>query len=154
MRAECEKYGDRDIADQATIQAILSSSAFVAFTTLHTIIVCLDRVRRRYSLLTFNHRKAYAEVNNVKFRKARIHTTYDFCKDDQVIFWIRYGGRRANALQRGPWSDTRKAVEYFTKLIDWRSYRDDGTFVEYLTRSLFLGIDKLKELMRQMRLLT
>jgi len=151
MRTECEKYGEQDIRDKSLIDRILSSEPFVNFRTLHTLIVCVNRKDKTYGLLKFDDAKAFSEVDNIKYTRAVKYSTYDFCKGDRLIFWVRYGGKGSNALQRGPWSDTKKAEEYFAKLIDWRRYYDNGTFVDFLTNALLQSEDRLKKLTRLMK---
>ena len=82
----------------------------------------------------------------IKYTQATKYATYDFCKGDKMIFFVRYSGMGSNALQRGPWSDTRKAEEYFDKIIDWRPYLDSGQFTNFITKSFTLGPELLEKL--------
>lgn len=92
----------------------------------------------------------------------RTHPVYIFLTaENQYICEVRYGGKSANALQRGFWTHTERAEEFFDSLTDgWIDYSHNKMLVrlfslalnstsnahELSCRILQDGIDSLKKM--------
>lgn len=76
--------------------------------------------------------------------KGRKHPLYLFLdKNDQYIFEVRYGDQSANALQRGLWTHTGSAKEYFSSLTDgWIQYKINDDLVDLLALELNAPVDE------------
>ena len=70
--------------------------------------------------------------------KSRIHPIYMFLdSENNYICEVRYGGASANALQRGLWTHTRKALPYFNSLTNgWIDYSHNLTLVKLFSLAL------------------
>ena len=70
--------------------------------------------------------------------KNRKHPIYVFIdKQGNYICEVRYGNAEANALQRGLWTDTKIAYNYFTSLTNgWISYKHNLTLIELMKLAL------------------
>lgn len=66
----------------------------------------------------------------------RTHPVIQFFNDDNYIFEIRYGGKTANALQRGLWTNTQRASNYFISITGWINYEHNKTLVEVFSLAL------------------
>ena len=50
---------------------------------------------------------------------------------------VRYGGKEANALQRGLWTDTKKGIEYFDSITGgWINYSHNLVLVKLFSQAL------------------
>ena len=78
------------------------------------------------------------DLNKVIPSKGRSHPIYMFIdKDGQYICEVRYGGASANALQRGFWTHTVNAINYFNSLTNgWISYKHNLTLVKLFRLAL------------------
>lgn len=70
--------------------------------------------------------------------KSRKHPIYIFLnKDGEYICEVRYGDAEANALQRGLWTHTRNASQYFNSLTGkWIKYTPNETLVQLFRLAL------------------
>jgi len=63
---------------------------------------------------------------------ARKYPIYKFMHNDNYLFEVRYGGKNANALQRGVWTNTKNAHPYFISISNGE--------IEYQVRQNLLDI--------------
>ena len=79
----------------------------------------------------------YASQEVVK-ASGRKHPLYIFLdKDGGYMCEVRYGGKTANALQRGLWTHTKRAVKYFDSLTNgWVSYKQNHSLVTLIRLAL------------------
>ena len=100
-------------------------------------------------------------VQDVVVAKGRKHPLYLFLDGQgRYICEVRYGGKTANALQRGMWTHTKHAVNYFDSLTNgWVSYAHNHSLVKLirlalntteethiqLNRMLYSEIERLKK---------
>jgi hypothetical protein len=68
----------------------------------------------------------------------RIHPAYRFYnKDKEYICEVRYGAAAANALQRGLWTNTKNAKNYFDSVTNgWIDYSDNLILVKLFSLAL------------------
>lgn len=76
--------------------------------------------KQRCNILIFDAEKAMEStccIEKIEPSGRRKHPIYRFTdKDNQYICEVRYGGARANALQRGLWTNTKNAFSYFESI--------------------------------------
>lgn len=135
-----ETYGDV-IDKKEDIQEIFSSEAFNHFSDINVLPLIYDEKKQECNIMVFDIKKAKNEVNLIKKEKAgngRKHPVYKFFdKDNNYICEVRYGGANANALQRGLWTNTKLANDFFISVTDgWIKYSHNKTLVKLFSNAL------------------
>lgn len=148
----CE-YGDA-VTDKKTIQSILRSEAFQSLDSVNVMpliyrekkkecnimVFDFDKMKRRTDkiLLVEKGYKYDEELKQIVPAKGRKHPIYMFIdKEGKYICEVRYGGAAANALQRGFWTHTQNAFDYFDSLTNgWISYEHNLTLVQLFRLAL------------------
>ncbi len=113
-----------------------------------------DEKKQRCNIMIFDHKKAMKETKrivyvdkNKKFdtekrkivsSKGRSHPIFMFVDSGgNYICEVRYGGASANALQRGLWTHTQRALSYFDSLTNgWIDYSHNHTLVKLFSLAL------------------
>lgn len=147
----------KDIRDKNQIQEIFNSNAFADFENLNIFPLIYnenDEINKKCNILVFDHSKAKQDTarilyvgKNKKFdketrtlinAKGREHPIFMFLdKNDNYICEVRYGGASANALQRGLWTHTEHAINYFDSLTNgWIDYSYNHTLVKLFSLAL------------------
>lgn len=153
MFPELCKYGN-EIIDIQTIKKIFNS---VAFSTLNSVNVMpliyreidkecnimvfdFDKMKEKTrKILRINSGERYDDLTqSVVQGKGRSHPIYMFIDDEgKYICEVRYGSATANALQRGFWTHTKNAIDYFESLTNgWISYEHNLTLVQLFRLAL------------------
>jgi len=146
-----EKQG-KDITDRKKIAEILSSPAFSEFNNINIMPLIYNEKKKQCNIMIFDHEKAIKQttrilyidkgeslIGNVKGKgKGRKHPIFMFLdKGNNYICEVRYGGASANALQRGLWTQTKKAIDYFDSLTNgWIDYSHNHTLVKLFSLAL------------------
>lgn len=148
----CE-YGDA-ITDRKTIKDILKSEAFQSLDSVNVMpliyredekecnimVFDFDKMKEQtYMILRVDKGYKYDEdLKKVVLGKGRSHPIYMFIdKNGKYICEVRYGDAAANALQRGFWTHTKNAVNYFDSLTNgWISYEHNLTLVQLFKLAL------------------
>ncbi len=148
----CE-YGDA-VTDKKTIQSILRSEAFQSLDSVNVMpliyrekkkecnimVFDFDKMKRRTDkiLLVEKGYKYDEELKQIVPAKGRKHPIYMFIdKEGKYICEVRYGDAEANALQRGFWTHTQNAFNYFDSLTNgWISYEHNLTLVQLFRLAL------------------
>ena len=148
----CE-YGE-EIVDKKIIQSILCSEAFQSIDSVNVMPLIYREDKKECNIMVFDFDKMkkqtkkiirvdegyrYDEdLKQVVQSKGRSHPIYMFIdKEDKYICEVRYGGKAANALQRGLWTHTKNAVNYFDSLTNgWISYEHNLTLVQLFRLAL------------------
>ena len=99
------------------------------------------RKNKKCNILVFDYEKAQKNAGQIILEKAgrgRKHPVFRFYDDDKnYICEVRYGGKEANALQRGLWTDTKKGIEYFDSVTgDWINYSHNLVLVKLFSQAL------------------
>ncbi len=106
--------------------------------------------KKQCNIMIFDHEKAANQTariiyigkaesfNNKSKGKSRMHPIFLFLdKDNNYICEVRYGGASANALQRGLWTHTKNAVNYFDSLTNgWINYSHNLALVRLFSLAL------------------
>ncbi len=152
----------KDITDKDQIQEIFNSDAFADFENLNIFPLIYnenDEINKKCNILVFDHSKAKQdtarilyvgknkkfdkETRTLKDAKGREHPIFMFLDEkDDYICEVRYGGASANALQRGLWTHTEHAVNYFDSLTNgWIDY----SYNENLVRLFSLALNSTEQ---------
>ena len=133
-------YGDR-IDDKKIIATIFKNDAFSFFSKISKLLLIYDEKKQRCNILVFDAELARNSTSYiVKENKCaeRKHPAYRFFDDkDSYICEVRYGNAFASALQRGLWTNTKTAVQFFYSVTDgWVDYSHNLPLVKLFSHAL------------------
>lgn len=154
MFPELERRGS-DITDQSEIEDILNSDAFASLSQVNVMPLIYNENEKMCNIMVFDFEamkrntrriirvpegKRYDDTTKTLVAgKGRSHPIYMFIDGDgHYICEVRYGDAAANALQRGFWTHTVRASQYFKKLTgeDGISYKHNLTLVKMFKLAL------------------
>ena len=116
-----------------------------------------DEKKKRCNILVFDYPRAVAEVHTIRkitSGNGRKHPVYLFLnQNEDYICEVRYGGAAANALQRGLWTNTKRAFSYFDSVTNgWIDYSHNLVLVKLFSHALVSSegghsdaLEKIKE---------
>ena len=81
----------------------------------------------------------------------RKYPIYQFLdKNNNYLFEIRYGGKDANALQRGMWTHTKRAENHFISVSNgWISYEVRKNLLELLFHLMIISNEKIDYILEE-----
>ena len=147
------KYGSA-ITERKTIKEILQTEAFLPLDSVNVMPLIYREDKKECNIMVFDFDKMKSQTNTIlridegfKYDedsrqivpgKGRTHPIYMFLdREGRYICEVRYGGATANALQRGFWTHTKNAVNYFESLTNgWISYEHNLTLVHLFRLAL------------------
>ena len=136
------------------IKSIFKSSELLEFGTINVMPLIYDEKNQNCNIMIFDHQKAMANTKRIIFvdknqrfdfttgkvvsGKGRSHPIYMFVDSkNYYVCEVRYGGASANALQRGLWTHTKNALDYFDSLTNgWIDYSHNHTLVKLFSLAL------------------
>jgi len=136
-----ETYGN-EIVDTAIIDEILAHTAFEDYRAINVLPLIYDERKSVCNIMVFLNDTARSAVARIVKETAetgrRIHPVYRFYdKNGGYIFEVRYGGKTANALQRGLWTHTARGTKYFRSVTNgWVTYQHNTTLITLIARAL------------------
>jgi len=150
-----EKLG-KNITDEAIINDIFTSPEFASFSGVNVMPLIYDEKKKKCNIMVFDYEKAISKTKRIVYigkgeafenglvvassgqKKQRKHPIFMFVDNDSnYICEVRYGGASANALQRGLWTHTKNAVNYFNSLTSgWIDYSHNHTLVKLFALAL------------------
>ena len=123
------------------INAIFDRSAFSSFAEINVLPLIYDEKRKRCNILVFDYDTARSKTASIILRtegSGRKHPVFVFLDSQgDYICEVRYGDAAANALQRGLWTHTRKALKYFDSVTGgWIDYAHNPVLVKLFSHAL------------------
>lgn len=125
---ESTANGATSLESQDELEAILNNPAFEALSSLNVLPLIYKESERQCSIMIFDN-SAISErtsriVKHEPGTRGRTHPVWKFLDaQDNYICEVRYGGKSANALQRGLWTHTKQASSCFDSLTGgWVDY--------------------------------
>jgi hypothetical protein len=123
------------------VQRVLDDPIFTEFRRTHVLPLIYDEKRFICNILVFGYARAMRETEQIVLEeggRGRKHPVYRFYNGSGgYICEVRYGGAAANALQRGLWTHTRNAYDYFDSITNgWISYAHNPTLVQLFSHAL------------------
>jgi len=119
-----KEIGKRGTNDVNKIREILNNKCFEDFGFVNVLPLIYNEKEMKFKVIVFDLQKAYSSVKKIKFfpprklGKKKTFPIYKFFNNkSECIFEIRYGGAKANALQRGMWTHTENAEPFFKELL-------------------------------------
>jgi len=138
-------FGIDEIKDQGVIHKTLESDEFAEIRNLNILSIIYDEIDKRYNIMVYDYQKAAKNVCAIrKITKGnrRKHPVFIFLdKNDEYIFEVRYGNASANALQRGVWTQTKRAKKYFSSVTNgWLSTFDNPYFMDTFSKFILADV--------------
>lgn len=146
--------GKRVLTDAQTIKNILGDSCFVNFNKVNVLPLLYNEKDNTFKVVIFDVERAYESVIKIKYfpprkyaKNKKTHPIYKFFGEkDQYIFEVRYGDTKANALQRGMWTQTEKAEPFFNKILTG-TYKINEPLLKLMSKILVCSQGKHKKLL-------
>lgn len=134
------------IDDKGEINKIFDTEIFKMIENLNVLPLIYDEENKKCNIMVFDFNKAKKETAKIKLEresKGRKYPVFRFYNvNEGYIFEVRYGGKNANALQRGFWTHTKKAEQYFDSLTGgWIDYSDNEILVKLFRYALISSQD-------------
>ena len=136
------------------VEKILKDEAFKGVDKINVLPLIYREIEKSCNILVFDFSKMKQDLSQIVFvdsnqkydsklrqvvaAKGRSHPLYIFLnKDGEYMCEVRYGGKTANPLQRGMWTDTKHAIAYFDSLTNgWVSYAHNKNLVKLIRLAL------------------
>jgi hypothetical protein len=144
MFRKLEQEGKAEISGRDAVQKVLQDDAFAR--KINVLALIYDEENQRCNILVFDYDRAITDTERItkeikeegKDTRGRKHPVYRFYNSEGVyICEVRYGDATANALQRGLWTHTRHACDYFDSITSgWIRYSPNRTLVELFSHAL------------------
>ena len=140
MFRRLKQEGKAEIRGRDAVQKVLQDCAFAR--KINVLALIYDEEKQCCNILVFDYDRAITETERIirveEGTRGRKHPVYRFCNSEGVyICEVRYGDATANALQRGLWTHTRHAYEYFDSITSgWISYSHNQILVKLFSHAL------------------
>ena len=145
------------INGRVAIQSLLEDPAFADFQGVNVLPLIYDEKNKRCNILVFDWERAVSETTQIireEGKRGRKHPVYRFYdSSSEYICEVRYGDAAANALQRGLWTHTKKALKYFDSITNgWINYEHNQLLVKLFSHALvsskeghILALEKIRD---------
>ena len=132
---------DNVIQGRERIQAMLEDETFQDVREMNVLPLIYDEKRQRCNIMVFDFdalKNQTAVIEKITSGRGRKHPVFIFLdKDEGYICEVRYGGPTANALQRGLWTHTQKAIKHFDSITNgWIDYSHNFVLVKLFSHAL------------------
>lgn len=153
----------KEISEMKIIKEIFSSLQFLDLYNRNILSLIYNEKSGFCNIMIFDFNLAFYETKRIiridkdsienRKGKPRLHPIYMFLdKNDNYIFEIRYGGKTANALQRGLWTNTKKAKNYFESLTGgWINYKINLNLLKMIELALNSSESSHKEVNKMLQ---
>lgn len=150
------KKEGKSIRGRRAISAIFDDPAFGEFGNINVLPLIYDERKKRCNIMVFDFVRARENTREIRLEeggKGRTHPVFRFYdKDQEYICEVRYGDAHANALQRGLWTNTKNALNYFNSVTGgWIDYSENLLLVTLFSHALvstISGHEKALELLK------
>jgi hypothetical protein len=149
-----KEVGKEEITSLAIIKKILSNHSFTDFSSVNVLPIIYNEKKMTFKIIILDLKKVYRSVKKIqylpprKYGKKKTFPIYKFYgNNDQYIFEVRYGGARANALQRGMWTHTENAALFFRELLSGE-YEVNKPLIILVSKILVSKKEKHEELLK------
>lgn len=135
-----EDYGDK-INDCKTLEKVLNSNVIQDIFRINVMPLIYRESTMECNILIFDFERALKDVKQIEKTtegKGRKHPIYKFTNSNkEYICEVRYGGKDANALQRGLWTNTSQAAKYFDSVTNgWIKYKHNKQIIDLIKLAL------------------
>lgn len=144
------------IDDFDTLHQLLTSNVIQDVFRINVMPLIYRESTMECNILIFDAERALNDVDRIVLEgagsgsskgKGRLHPVYKFLnKAGEYICEVRYGGKTANALQRGLWTHTKHAEQYFHSATNgWIKYEHNKEIIELIKLALNSSSNAHKE---------
>jgi len=124
-----------------TVGSMFEDPAFSEFGNINVLPLIYDENNKRCNIMVFDFVKARANTREIHYEeegRGRKHPVFRFYDGlGKYICEVRYGDASANALQRGLWTNTKNATDYFRSVTNgWIDYSDNLLLVALFSHAL------------------
>lgn len=138
LETQSKNHND-SIDDSKIIANLFDNPAFsCSFNEINVMSLIYEEKNNephRCNILVFDAelaKNSTVSIKKVSEGSGRKHPVYRFFdKDNQYICEVRYGGANANPLQRGLWTNTKKAFSYFESITKNIPSSDKNGWIDY-----------------------
>ncbi len=135
------KKGGKVITGRKALDAIFDDPAFSEFGNINVLPLIYDEKKKRCNMMVFDFVRARESTHKLRYEESgagRTHPVFRFYDESgSYICEVRYGDASANALQRGLWTNTKNATDYFTSATGgWIDYSDNLLLVKLFSHAL------------------
>lgn len=129
-----------EVTGKERIRQVFADPAFSDFRNINVLPLIYDEKSQRCNILVFDYQRAESETARISKEeqgRGRKHPVFKFYdSNDSYICEVRYGGKSANALQRGLWTHTKKGSKYFDSITGgWIDYSHNLVLVELFSHA-------------------
>lgn len=129
------------VTDKDQISEVFENEAFSCFSEINVLPLIYDEKKQRCNILVFDAERARNQTAYIRKEtegSGRKHPAYRFFdKSDCYICEVRYGNATANALQRGLWTNTKNATQFFDSVTNgWVDYSHNLVLVKLFSHAL------------------
>jgi len=147
--------GKRGLSDLEKISSILSNPCFFDLGKVNILPLIYNEKKKSFKIIVFDLKKAYLSVSKIKYfpprkigKSKKTFPIYKFFdKNNKYIFEVRYGDAKANALQRGMWTNTENAKQFFDKILEG-SYEINQSLVDLMSKILVSSREKHEQILK------
>jgi len=148
--------GDDVIQERERIQVILEDEAFQDVREMNILPLIYDEKQQKCNIMVFDFdavRNQTAVIEKITSGRGRRHPVFRFLDDEAgYICEVRYGDATANALQRGLWTHTRKAVKHFDSITHgWIDYAHNLVLVQLFSHALVSSENGHQQALREIK---
>lgn len=123
------------------VPTVKESAVLKNLLDISTLSLIYDEENKKFNILSFDKQKFAKELSNIEFVEkggGRKHPVYKFINyNNEYMAECRYGGQAANALQRGLWTHTDKASNYFKSITNgWKKYQTNSFIKKLFSKAL------------------
>ena len=125
----------------SNVKKVLADPAFADFQSVNVLPLIYDEKHKRCNILVFDYEcavDATVRITKEEGQRGRKHPVYRlYDSSDGYICEVRYGDATANALQRGLWTHTKRALKYFDSITNgWIAYSHNLVLVKLFSHAL------------------
>ena len=140
MFPRLEQEGSQ-IEGRTAVDKIMRTPSFSEFSSINVLPLIYDEQERKCNILVFDYDRAMSStvrITRIEPGGGRKHPVYRFFDSTaSYICEVRYGDATANALQRGLWTHTKRALKYFETLTGgWIDYSHNQFLVDLFSHAL------------------
>ena len=127
------------------VSQVFDDPAFADFGKINVLPLIYNEATSRCNILVFDYERARSAthvIRRVDDGGRRKHPVYRFFdQNSNYICEVRYGGATANALQRGLWTNTKHAIDFFDSITNgWIDYSHNMVLVRLFSHALVSSV--------------
>lgn len=150
-----ESFGVAEIPPPL-IKTVYAHQAFTQFTSVNVLPLIYRETDKQCNIMVFDMENAKAATKRIvkvsdTGGRGRKHPVWKFeDSEGNYICEVRYGDARANALQRGFWTNTKNALPFFHSVTKgWIDYSHNLVLVDLFAKALNANIEGHKAALKE-----